>query len=277
MRVPVFAASIVLLLASAPAGAGLEWDVRDGNHPVLGAVRFAHLRLPVATRVGDHRIYSNAYVSCEPKARTMAVELTNQVAPDDPGGLKAASMPRLVCQRPGGGGMQPSPIDARWEFNGIGDAMAAGLAPRALRECSTIGIGEQVVLPAGWGPRTAAIAFEIAPDEAGLDPVFAACGAGTALVRAQAAPEPWKTVRTVAHGKTNVRARPTLHSSVVAQVYPGDLILAEPTAGDWWRVKSRHGTKFEGYVRRDRLVVDWSKETAGTATHREEPRARQSQ
>ena len=58
----------------------------------------------------------------------------------------------------------------------------------------------------------------------------------------------------VAHGKTNVRARPTLHSAVVAHIDPGDVILAQPTGGEWWRVKSRRGT-FEGYVREDRLVV----------------------
>ena len=220
--------------------------MREGNHPVLGAVRFAHLKLPVATTVGSHRVYSNAYVSCEAGSRTMAVELSNQVAPDDPGGLRAATMPRLVCKKPRGAGVEQSVIAARWEFNGIGDAMARGFSPRSLRACSSIGIAEEVVLPQEWGERTASVVFEVVPGDKELDPVFAACG--------QANVASWKTVRAVAHGKTNVRARPTLHSAVVARIDPGDVILAQPTGTEWWRVKSRRAT-FEGYVREDRLVL----------------------
>lgn len=254
MRVLAIAAPVALALASTAANPQSLWDVRDGNHPVLGAVRFAHLKLPIATQVGAHRVYSNAYVSCAPRSRTMAVELSNQVAPDDPGGLKAASMPRLVCKRPSGAGTEQAVIDAHWEFNGIGDAMAAGLAPHALRSCSALGIAEEVVLPEGWGSRTARVAFEIAPREKELDPVFAACGEAVAVAQAKPG-EAWKIVRTVSHGRTNVRAAPTLRSKVVAEVYPGDVIAAQPAGGRWWRVKSRHGAKFEGYVREDRLVV----------------------
>ena len=246
MRAPALAASIAFLLASAGAAGQLKWDVREGNHPVLGAVRFAHLKLPVATTVGSHRVYSNAYVSCEPKSRTMAVELSNQVAPDDPGGLRAAAMPRLVCKKPRRAGTEQSVIAARWEFNGIGDAMARGLAPRSLRACSSIGIAEEVVLPEGWGERTASVVFEIGPGAKELAEVFAACG--------EANVASWKTVRVVAHGKTNVRAQPTLHSAVVAHIDPGDVVFAQPTQTEWWRVKSRRGT-FQGYVREDRLVV----------------------
>lgn len=246
MRAPALAASAALLLASAGAAGQLKWEVREGNHPVLGAVRFAHLKLPVATTVGSHRVYSNAYISCEPKSRTMAVELSNQVAPDDPGGLKAATMPRLVCKKPRGGGIEQSVIPARWEFNGIGDAMARALAPRSLRACSSIGIAEEVVLPEGWGERTASVVFEVVPGAKELEEVFAACG--------EASGAAWRTVRVVSHGKTNVRAQPTLHSAVVAHIDPGDVIFAQPTGNEWWRVKSRRGT-FEGYVREDRLVV----------------------
>ncbi len=266
MRTLAAAAAIALALASAPARSQLQWEVRDGNHPVLGAVRFAHLKLPIATTVGTRRVYSNAYVSCEPQSRTMAIELSNQVAPDDPGGLKAVSMPRLVCKKPSGTGTEQHVIDSHWEFNGIGDAMARGLAPRALRACSSIGVAEEVALPEGWGERTASILFEIAPSRKELDAVFAACGEATLQVAAKLPTDPrpdpvpgerekWKTVRVVAHGKTNVRARPTLRSEVVAHVDPGDVILAQSTGGEWWRVKSRRGSKFEGYVREDRLVL----------------------
>ncbi|HXS51476.1 MAG TPA: SH3 domain-containing protein [Usitatibacter sp.] len=265
MRALAASASIAAALACTPAHSQLLWDVRDGNHPVLGAVRFAHLKLPIATTIGTHRVYSNAYISCEPQARTMAVELTNQVAPDDPAGLKAASMPRLVCERPRGAGSEQAAIGTHWEFNGIGDALTRGLAPRALRACASIGIAEEVVLPQGWGRRTTPILFEIMPGAKELQPVFAACGETALLATAKAAPDRrpgplasakdgWKTIRVVAHGKTNVRARPTLHAQVVAHIDPGDLVFAQPTGGEWWRVKSRRGT-FEGYVREDRLVL----------------------
>lgn len=254
-------AALFTLVASGAANGQLKWDVRDGNHPVLGAVRFAHLKLPIATTVGSHRVYSNAYISCEPKARTMAVELTNQIAPDDPGGLKAATMPRLVCKRPGGAGTEQHSIDSHWEFNGIGDAMTQGIAPKALRGCASLGIAEEVVLPEGWGARTAPIAFEIAPGAKELQQVFEACGQTTVLAARDPLPGPlprerekWKTVRVVAHGRTNVRAHPTLHSEVVAHIDPGDLVFAQRAQGDWWRVKSRRGA-FEGYVREDRLAV----------------------
>ena len=114
MRVLFVPASIFFALACMGAHSELLWDVRDGHHPVLGAVRFAHLKLPIATAIGTHRVYSNAYMSCEPATHTMAVELTNQVAPDDPGGLKAATMPRLVCKRPKGAGSEQSTIGGRW-------------------------------------------------------------------------------------------------------------------------------------------------------------------
>ena len=65
----------------------------------------------------------------------------------------------------------------------------------------------------------------------------------------------WKVARTVAHGKTNVRARPNTHSQVVARLDPGAVILVQRAQGDWWRAKSRNGDRFEGYIREDRLAL----------------------
>ena len=125
--------------------------------------------------------------------------------------------------------------------------MTRGLAPRALDACSSIGVAEEVVLPQGWGPPTAPIVFEISPGVKELQDVIQACGE-------RRESEAWQTLRVVARGKTNVRARPTLHSEVVAHIDPGDLVFAQPTGSEWWRVKSRRGA-FEGYVREDRLVL----------------------
>jgi hypothetical protein len=65
----------------------------------------------------------------------------------------------------------------------------------------------------------------------------------------------WQEARTSSSGKTNVRAGPTLQSAVVVQLHPGAVILAQPTAGEWWRAKPSRGVAFEGYIREDRLVT----------------------
>src|SRR5215471_1684342 len=111
MRALATALSLALLLASALAHAEspvvaagkqralasrYEWDIREAGHPVLGSVHFAYLKSPVVTPVGISRLYSNVYVSCAANGRTIAFELTNQASPDDPGGLKPASPPRLI-------------------------------------------------------------------------------------------------------------------------------------------------------------------------------------
>ena len=69
------------------------------------------------------------------------------------------------------------------------------------------------------------------------------------------AENPWRTARTTASGRTNVRAAPDIHSAIVAHLPPGSVILIQSTGGEWWHAKSRGGAKFEGYIREDRLVV----------------------
>ncbi|HXZ48482.1 MAG TPA: hypothetical protein VEG27_05640 [Usitatibacter sp.] len=292
MRALAAALPIALLLASGTArpedrvaalgkeraaASILEWDIREAGHPVLGPVRFAHLKLPIATSVGDTRVYSNAYVSCALNDRTIGIELTNQVAPDDPGGLPPKAPPRLVCKRPAAGsgaGTAQDLIEARWQYNDFGDALARGLRPSTLRACSSIGIVEEVVLPKGWARPTASIAFEITPYARALDSIFATCGAAsayasgavasasarpaapaTAAAAPPAAAPAWRTARTVAGGHTNVRAAPSVHSAIVIRLDPGALVLVEPAGGVWWRAKSRGGTRFEGFIREDRLVL----------------------
>ncbi len=288
MRALAAALPVLFLLASAPAhsedpvaslgkqraaGSRLEWEIREAGHPVLGPIRFAHTKASIVTPVGSAKVFSNAYVSCEKGARTIAIELTNQTAPDDPGGLRPATMPRLVCISPAGtrdAKTVQQALEASWQVNQLGDAMARGLRPSALRACAAIGVVEDVTLPKGWARSSLPVQFEITPYGRELDSVFATCGEVSAYAPAAAAPSsasakpaspppgadrPWRTARTIASGKTNVRAGPNVHSAIVARLNPGAIILVQSTGGEWWRVKSRTGAKLEGYIREDRLVV----------------------
>jgi len=269
------------------AASRIEWDVRDAGHPILGNVHFAYMKSPVVTPVGISRVYSNVYVSCATSGKTIALELTNQAAPDDPGGLAPATPPRLVCKSPaanGSSGTVQDAIGATWQVSEIGDALARGYSPRKLRACAAIAIVQEVALPKGWPQRSVPVQLEITPYAKALDSVFTACGEasayGTPTAAAQAsAPQPsdpqpsaapqtpapavipqaaeaaWKVARTTASGHTNVRAAPNTHSAIVAKLDPGAVILVQRAGGAWYRAKARNGPKFEGYIREDRLVV----------------------
>ena len=133
------------------AASRIEWDIREASHPILGSIRFAYMKSPVVTAVGISRLYSNVYVSCATNGRTIAFEVTNQAAPDDPGGLQPATPPHLVCKSPAPkGGTVQDAIAASWHVNELGDALASGYSPHKLRGCATIAIVEDVALPKGW-------------------------------------------------------------------------------------------------------------------------------
>jgi hypothetical protein len=181
-------------------------------------------------------------------------------------------MPRLVCISPAGTGDTKTVqqvLEASWQVNQLGDAMARGLRPSTLRACAAIGIVQDVVLPQGWARSSLPVQFEIAPYARDLDSIFVTCGEVSAYAPAAATPSsasarpasptpaadrPWRTAQTIASGKTNVRAGPNVHSAVVARLNPGAVILVQSTGGEWWRAKSRTGAKFEG-IREDRPVV----------------------
>jgi len=251
------------------AKSALAWDVREAGHPVLGPVRFAYLRTPVTTSVGGNKVFSNIYLSCETSARKIAIELANSTAPDDPSGLKPHALPRLVCNdlaAPNEARIVQDDITAHWEVNTIGDTLARGLSPFALRECVSISIIQDVVLPKGWARPDQPIEFEIAPYTRELDAIFATCGEKAIYAQAPApapaaepaAPEQgWRQARATSRGKTNVRAKPSVDSAVVIEIDPGDVILVQRSGTAlWWRAKSRPNARkaFEGYVRQDRLV-----------------------
>ena len=260
----------------------LGWDIREAGHPVLGPVRFAFLKAPVVTQVGANKVFSNVYLSCETNARKIAIELANSTAPDDPSGLKPHALPRLVCNdlaAPNEARIVQDDITAHWEVNAIGDTLARGLSAFALRECVSISIIQDVVLPKGWARPDQPIEFEIAPYTRELDAIFATCGekaiyaqapapvAPAAAKRVEAAPAPaaepaapeqgWRQARATSRGKTNVRAKPSVDAAVVIEIDPGDVILVQRSGTAlWWRAKSRPNARkaFEGYIRQDRLV-----------------------
>jgi hypothetical protein len=254
-------------LAAAPLGkqraaaSRLEWEIREAGHPVLGDIRFGVLKTPVETPVGSAKVFSRAYLSCQKDSRKFAIELTNTIAPDDPGGLLPSTLPRLVCHRPEGGTVVDEELLAHWEVSAIGDAMARGFRAFPLRECVSIGVSQEVALPKGWAEKTARVEFEIIPYDRNLDSVFVACGDTSAYAPAERSPKPqdaaspWRTARISSGGKTNVRAGPTLKSATVTQLFPGDIVLVQRAKAEWWRARSRPGVPaFEGYIREDRLV-----------------------
>ena len=266
------ALAAALLWLPCAATAATEWDVRDADHPVLGPIRVAVPRNGTSTVVRDLKIVSAAFVSCEKRASRIAIELANSLESDTRGGLPPAENPRLVCSAPG---LRPqrsytaNDIPATWESNELGDMLARGLSPAALRQCGSIDIVQSVKLPEGAAAKSQAVSMSLAPNGRDLDSVFVACGEKTAFpatapapaVRSSApesaaAPSGWSFARTAAQGRTNVRKAASVDSPAVAQLPPGARVLVQKDTGPWWKVKPTKGAGFAGYVREDRLVIE---------------------
>jgi hypothetical protein len=157
----------------------VEWEIREAGHPALGNIRFAYVKRPIETQVGNATVFSRAYLSCQIGVGKLAIELSNAMAPADPGGLKPVAEPRLVCNRPTGPGekLVREEILASWSINEkIGDALAQGLRPFPLRECAAIDVVQEVTMPTGSAQKTARIEFELLPYNRELDSIFATCG-----------------------------------------------------------------------------------------------------
>lgn len=181
------------------AASKLEWEVRDAGHPVLGNIRFAVMRQPVETVVGGQKIFSRAYLSCLKGTRVLAIELTNQIAPDDRKGLRQNKDPRLVCTRPdtpGSDKLVQEDLLANWDPNELGDMLSKGFRAFPLRECVSIHVVEEVALPAGWSQKSTRVEFDITPYTRQLDEVFVACGDVSAY--SSPAPAPAKPVAVAA-------------------------------------------------------------------------------
>ncbi|HUQ29442.1 MAG TPA: SH3 domain-containing protein [Usitatibacter sp.] len=285
---------LAVLLASHGAGAQpsqppsavphspLQWELRNGEHPKLGAIQVAVPSASMATAVGKEKILSLVFFSCEKARGRIAIELANAPESDAKSGLRPRQMPRLFCNPRSTA--PRSEIAASWVVSEIGDALARGLAPSDLRRCASIEIAQDVALPRGWAGETQHIEMELIPYKKELEAVLATCSQAPGPMVAEApkaaspeSPKPavatpprpvtppppktpavaeaeWQTVRTTAPGRTNVRSGPGLDSPVVAQLDPGVLILVQPASNEWFKARARMGAGFIGYVRRDRLV-----------------------
>ena len=162
------------------AASPLEWEVQEASHPKLGKIRFAYIKNLIETPVGNMKVYSRAYLSCDPSRRKIAIELTNTISPDDAEGLRPKTLPRLVCSRlPGPSDTSPireELLAPRWEVSKIGDVLAHSLTAFPLRECFSIDVIQDVELPRGWSKPSAAVTFELTPYGKELDEIFATCG-----------------------------------------------------------------------------------------------------
>jgi hypothetical protein len=235
----------------------------------------------MATPVGKEKILSLVFFSCEKSRGRVAIELANAPESDAKKGLRPHQMPRLFCNP-----RSTAPraeIPASWVVNDLGDALARGLAPSDLRRCASIDVVQDVSLPRGWGSEAQHIEMELIPYKKELEAVLATCSEGPGVAIAQA-PNPapieptqptqppkattaaapkapaqadaqWKTARTIAGGRTNVRSGPGIDSPVVAHLDPGVLILVQATSNEWWKARARMGSAgLIGYIRQDRLV-----------------------
>lgn len=252
-------AILALFLGSLPAhSAPVAWQIGEGAHPTLGSIRFASPKTPITTPVGSAKVSSRAYISCERSSGKIAIELAHATAPDDPGGLQPKTLPVLMCNmRAPGSRLVQTELPARWAISDIGDVLARGFLPRTLRQCASIDVVQDVKLPRGWARDSARVRLAIDPYGEELDSIFVTCGETPASAPATS-PAPaaaaWKSARAVSSGRTNVRARPTVNSPLVVQLHPGTPVLVQSAGGDWWRVRSSSGAKFEGYIRGDRLA-----------------------
>lgn len=268
--------AVVALGKQRAAASDAKWEVRDLVHPSMGSIKVAILPNAQSTDAGRDRIVSSIYVSCQKVADRIAIELANAPAANPGGGVGPMDLPQLTCVgvRPDGSA-QRSDLAASWEIDDFGDALSRGMRPAELRHCASIEVTQNVALPPGWPRQSQRVAFEFSPYSRPLDEVFTQCGMESAYPAEQlaAAPAPkaaaskppppgalpggaWKRARTISKGKTNIRASGNLQAALVTQLPPGMPVLVEPGAGDWWRVKPRSGSAYEGYIRRDRFVFD---------------------
>ena len=189
---------VATVLIAVPAAA-VTWDVRDLDHPEMGAIKVAVPAAGVVTQGKDLKLVSAAFVSCEKSNGTIAIELANSAENDTTGGLRPAETPRLVCHprgAAGGGVARGEGIAATWKTNELGDTRARGLAAAKLSRCATIDVLQYVALPVKGGAATSQfVAMELQPAEPGLSEVFAACGQGGAAVATAPAAKPAAPVK----------------------------------------------------------------------------------
>jgi hypothetical protein len=85
-------------------------------------------------------------------------------------------------------------------------------------------------------------------------PPVASAAAPVAASAPPAGADAWREARTLPTGKTNVRAGPSVQTAVVAELYPGSVVMVQGTGNEWFRARPSRGNAFDGYIRQDRLV-----------------------
>jgi hypothetical protein len=257
--------AVVTIGKQRAAVSAVEWEVRDVNHPRLGPIKFASRKSAVATTVGSETIVSQAYVSCQKSSRKVAFEFSNAFASNPAGGLGPRAWPRITCYSPDpkvAGALAMSELSPKWEVNNLGDALAQGLAAAELRRCVSLDVLQEIALPAGSVQGSQQVLMELLTYGRALDAVFAECGEKTAYAAPAANPPPvaaaadWRRARTIAKGRTNVRAAASVESPLVVALAPGMPVLAQRASADWWAVRPRSGSGFSGFIRGDRLVFE---------------------
>lgn len=269
------------------------WDVRDVEHPKMGAIRVAVPSHAVETPVGQEKIVSLVFFSCEKSRGRIAIELANAPESDPKGGLPPKLMPKLICNSREAGVAPQTEIATSWNVSGIGDPLARGLVPSALRKCASLEIQQTLALPKGWARDTERVDIELIPYHKEIESVLNECNAPVVAAAPSRSPAPapvsppaaappkaaaankppqatavtkpieagggasWKSARTTSNGgRTNVRASPSTTAPIVTMLNPGQPLLAQSAGGDWYRVKPASGTAFAGFIRQDRLVFD---------------------
>lgn len=256
--------AVVAIGKQRATASAVEWEVREVDHPRLGPIKFAARKKAVATPVGSETIVSQAYVSCQKGTRKIAIELSNAFASNPAGGLGPRAWPRLTCYSPDprvAGRLAMSELYPKWEANNLGDALAQGLAASELRRCVSLDVLQEIALPEGSAQGSQQVLMELLTYGTALDAVFVACGEKTAYAAPAAQPPSataanWRRARTIARGRTNVRAAARVDSPQVVMLAPGMPVLAQRTSTQWWKVRARGGAGFSGYVRGDRLVFE---------------------
>jgi hypothetical protein len=270
----------------------LAWDVRDGMHPKLGPIRVAVPSASIVTPVGKEKILSLVFFSCEKSRGRIAVELANAAESDAKSGLYPKQMPRMFCNPRSTApraelgttwfvseigdamarGFAPSDLRRCASIDVVQDlALPRGWAAEVQhieielipykRELEAVLAACAEAQPTIQAEAPKAAAPPVAPQAVtSPQPVIAPPKSSPPIAAPKSKPVPpppaelpWKTARTTASGRTNVRARPSLDSPVVAQLDPGEIVQVQATDTEWWKARARGGAGFSGYIRQDRL------------------------
>jgi hypothetical protein len=81
-------------------------------------------------------------------------------------------------------------IATSWNVSGIGDPLARGLAPSALRKCASLEIRQTLSLPKGWARDTERVDIELIPYHKELESVLNECNGPTVAAAPSQHPEP---------------------------------------------------------------------------------------